>query len=101
MPLRAERFAAVIRCVIVSPEAVKIEAVNVLSTARKIGAIGRVASRLTTEAAGRSRPFGAVMNGVRATTRSFRVATHQLWLEFTGAAFLVMALIGSAPDVTE
>ncbi len=65
-----------------------------LSTARKIGAIGRVASRLTTEAAGRSRTFGAVMNGVRATTRSFRVAMRQLWLEVTGTVFLVMALMG-------
>src|SRR5258708_37262978 len=101
MRIPAERFAATMRCVIVSPEPVKIEAVNVLSTARKIGAIGRVASRLTTEAAGRSRTFGAVVDGVRATTRSFRVAMRQLWLEVTGTVFLVMALMGSAPDVTE
>src|SRR5258708_8247289 len=101
MPLRAERFAGVSRCVIVSPEAVKIEAVDVLSTARKIGAIGRVASRLTTEAAVRSRTFGAVMNGVRATTRSFRVAMHQLWHEVTGTVFLAMAAMGGVAGARE
>jgi hypothetical protein len=94
MPFAAERFTASNRCAIVSPEPVKIEAVNVFATARKLGAAGRVASRLTNEAATRNRTFGAVMNGVRATTRSFRVAMHQLWHEVTGTVFLAMAAMG-------
>lgn len=71
------------------------------ATARKLGAAGRVASRLTNEAAGRNRTFGAVMSGVRATTRSFRVAMHQLWHEVTGTVFLAMAAMGGVAGARE
>ena len=72
-----------------------------LGMARKLGAAGRVASRLTAEASARSRTFGAIMNGVRTTTRSFRVAMRQLWLEVTGTVFLVMALMGGVAGTRE
>jgi hypothetical protein len=85
------------RCVIVAPEAVKIEGVNTGSALRKLGAVARVAG----EQAGRNRTLSAAMGGVRATARSFGRALHQLWLEVTGAVFLVMALSGLAALVRE
>jgi hypothetical protein len=89
------------RCVIVDPEAVKIEVVNVLASARKLGAAGRVVSRLMTEAAGRNRTLGAILSGFRTTIRSFRVAMRQLWLEVTGTVFLAMALMGGVAGARE
>jgi hypothetical protein len=86
-----------IGCVILTPEAVKIEAVNTGSALRKLGMVARVAG----EQAGRSRTLSAAMSGVRATARSFGRALHQLWLEVTGAVFLVMALSGLAALVRE
>src|SRR5882724_4138527 len=93
----AERFAAHSRCVIVSPEAVKIEAVNKVSALRKLGVVARVAG----QQAGRNRVISAVKGAVATTARSFGRALHQLWLEVTGVLFLVMALSGGAALVRE
>jgi hypothetical protein len=84
-------------CAIVSPQAVKIEAVNKVSTLRKLGVVARVARKQ----AGRNRTLGAVMSGVRTTARSFARAGHQLWLEVTGTVFLAMALFGGVAGVRE
>jgi hypothetical protein len=97
MPSSAERFAERHRCAIVSPQAVKIEAVNKVSALRKLGVVARVAG----QQAGRSRTFSAVMSGVRATARSFGLAAHQLWLEVTGTVFLAMAAFGGIAGVRE
>jgi hypothetical protein len=89
MPVAAERFrwrAQV--CVIVAPQAVKIEAVSKVSNARKLGVVARVA----TQQAKRSRVVRAAASAVSATGRAFGSVLHQLWLEVTGLVFLVMAL---------
>jgi hypothetical protein len=88
MPQAEERFAASQSCVIVAPQAVKIEVVSKVSTWRKVGAVARVAS----EQAGRSRTLSAVMSAARTTARSFGHVMHQLWLEVTGVVFLIMSL---------
>jgi hypothetical protein len=75
-------------CVIVAPEAVKIEAVSKVSTLQKLGAAARVAG----QQAGRSRTLSALMTGARTIMRSFTRAAHQLWLEVIGVIFLIMAL---------
>jgi hypothetical protein len=97
MPSSAERFAERHRCAIVSPQAVKIEAVNKVSALRKLGVVARVAG----QQAGRSRTFSAVMSGVRAAARSLGLAAHQLWLEVTGTVFLAMAAFGGIAGVRE
>jgi len=84
-------------CVIVAPEAVKIEAVSKVSALRKLGIVARVAG----QQAGRNRTISAVMGAVRTTGRSFGRAAHQLWLEVTGAVFLAMAAFGAAAGVRE
>jgi hypothetical protein len=97
MRAAAERFVARWCCVIVAPEAVKIETVGKLSTLRKL----RVVARIVGEQAGRSRTLRAVMSGVRATARSFGRAMHQLWLEVTGTLFLAIAAFGAMALVRE
>ena len=97
MPSAAERFAAYRRCVIVAPEAVKIEAVSKVSALRKLGVVARVAG----QQAGRNRTIRAVMGAVRTTARSFGRALHQLWLEVTGTVFLAMAAFGGIAGVRE
>ncbi len=74
--------------VIVAPQAVKIEGVSKVSTWRKAGVVARVAG----QQAQRSRTFNALMGAARTTVRSFTNAMHQLWLEVTGALFLIMAI---------
>jgi len=86
-----------VRCVIVAPEAVKIEGVSNLSTWRKAGVVARVAG----QQAQRSRTFNALMSAARTTTRSFTRAMHQLWLEVTGAIFLLMAISFAAATFKE
>jgi hypothetical protein len=81
----------VLGSVIVSPQAVKIEAVSKVSTLRKMGVVARVAR----DQAGRSRTLSAIMSGVRTTLRSFWHAIHQLWLEVTGTLFLFIAAFGA------
>ena len=89
------------RCVIVAPEAVKIEAVSNVSTLRKLGVVARVAGRQTGQAIGRSRTLRAATGAVRTTVRSFGRAANQLWLEVTGTVFLAMAAFGGAALVRE
>jgi hypothetical protein len=85
------------RCVIVAPEAVKIEAVSKVSALRKLGVVAQVAGRQ----AGRNRTLNAVMSGVRTTGRSIGRAAHQLWLEVIGLIFLLMALTFAGATVKE
>jgi len=94
---RFVRFVPCARCVIVAPQAVKIEAVSKVSAWQKIGMAARVAQ----DQAGRSRTMRAVMGAVGATARSFGRALHQLWLEVTGVVFLVMALSFVGASVKE
>ena len=54
-----------------------------------------MAGQLFTEQAVRSRAWGAVLQGARATARSFGHVAHVLWLEVTGAVFLSMAVFGA------
>jgi hypothetical protein len=97
MPWAAQRFATHERCVIVAPQAVKIEVVSKVSTWRKMGVVARVAG----QQAGRNRTVNAVMGAVRATARSFGRVMHQLWLEVTGVIFLIMALSFGGAAVKE
>jgi len=97
MPATAERFSACRCCVIVSPEAVKIEAVSKVSAWQKLGVVARV----TGQQARRSRTLNAVMGGVRTTLRSFGHVLHQLWLEVMGTVFLSMAAFGAVALVRE
>ena len=55
------------------------------STAQKLG----VAARIAGEQVKRSRTFGALVSGARATLSHFGSVLHQLWLEVTGFVFLV------------
>jgi hypothetical protein len=97
MPSAVQRFTATSSCAIVAPEAAKIEAVNKLSTLRKLG----TAARIATQQAERNRTTRAVVGAVRTTARSFGSATHQLWLEVTGTVFLSIALFGGIALVRE
>jgi hypothetical protein len=97
MPPAAKTVDTRQRCVIVAPEAVKIEAVGKVSTLRKLGVVARVAG----QRAGRNRTLAAAMGAVRTTVRSFARAGHQLWLEVTGTVFLVMALFGGVTGFHE
>lgn len=63
--------------------------VNV-STARKLG----IAARIAGQQVKRSRTYGAVLSGVRATLGHFGRVAHQLWLETTGFLFLAFAGVG-------
>jgi hypothetical protein len=97
MPAERERCFSRTGCVIVAPEAVKIEAVSKVSVLRKLGAVAQVAG----QQAGRNRTLKALMGGVRTTARSFGRAAHQLWLEVTGTVFLAMAAFGGMALVRE
>ena len=97
MPPTAKRFATPIRCVIVAPKTVKIEAVSKVSSLRKLGTAARVAGNV----AGRNRTLGAIMGAVRTTGRSFTRVAHQLWLEVMGVFFLIMALSFAFATVRE
>ena len=97
MPATPERVVALTCFVIVALEAVKIEAVNMVSALRKLG----VAARVAGQQAGRNRTLSAIMGAVRTTLRSFGRAAHQLWLEVTGTVFLSMALFGAIALVRE
>jgi len=97
MPSAAETVDAHNRCVIVAPEAVKIEAVSKVSALRKLGIVARVAG----QQAGRNRTLSAVKGAVRTTARSFGRALHQLWLEVTGTVFLAMAAFGGIAGFRE
>jgi len=85
------------RCVIVAPEAAKIEAVSKVSALRKFGVVAKVAGQQV----GRSRTYNAFTNAARTTWRSFSRAGHQLWLEVTGSIFLTMAAFGGFAGIHE
>jgi hypothetical protein len=66
-----------------------------VSTARKIGMIARMATRVASRRTERSRTFHAVVNACRTTATHFGRVIHQLWLEVTGFVFLALAGIGA------
>ena len=68
-----------------------------LSTARKLG----IAARIAGQQVKRSRTYGAVLNGARATFSHFAGVLHQLWLEITGFVFLAFAGIGLVALIKE
>ena len=68
-----------------------------LSTARKLG----IAARIAGQQVKRSRTYGAVLNGARATLSHFAGVLHQLWLEITGFVFLAFAGIGLVALIKE
>jgi hypothetical protein len=84
-------------CAIVAPEAVKIEAVSKVSTARKLGVVARVAGQQVK----RSRTVQAATSAVATTARALGRVLHQLWLEVTGLIFLVMAVSGGVASANE
>ena len=65
-----------------------------VSTSRKLGIAARVAGRVISQRAGRSRTVGAVAQAARATASHFGRILGQLWLEVTGFVFLALAGIG-------
>jgi predicted tellurium resistance membrane protein TerC len=68
-----------------------------LSAARKLG----IAARIAGQQVKRSRIYGAVLNGARATLGHFGRVAHQLWLETTGFLFLAFAAVGLVALVRE
>jgi len=48
-----------------------------------------------------SRMGRAVLDGIRASARSFGHVLHQLWLEVTGFTFLAMAAVGAMAGIRE
>lgn len=68
-----------------------------VSTARKLG----IAARIAGQQVKRSRTYGAVLNGARATMSHFAGILHQLWLEITGFVFLAFAGVGLVGTVRE
>jgi hypothetical protein len=68
-----------------------------LSTVSKIAVVARVAAQQVA----RSRRGGALLNGLRATARSFGRVLHQLWLEVTGFTFLALAAFGAIAGYRE
>ena len=69
-------------------------AMSSVSTSRKLGIIARVATRVVSQHAGRSRTLGALIKAGRTTASHFGRALGQLWLEVTGFVFLALAGIG-------
>jgi hypothetical protein len=65
-----------------------------VSTSRKLGIAARVAGRVISQHARRTRTYGAVTTAARATASHFGRVLGQLWLEVTGFVFLVLAGIG-------
>ena len=68
-----------------------------VSTARKLG----IAARIAGNQVKRSRTYGAVLGGVRATLGHFAGVARQLWHEITGFVFLVFAAAGAVALVRE
>jgi len=98
MPAAIEQVRSWIQvCVIVAPQAVKIEAVSKVSTAQKLGVVARVAAQQIK----RSWTVRAATSAVSTTARAFGRVLHQLWLEVTGLIFLVMAASGGIASAKE
>ena len=68
-----------------------------VSTGRKLGIVARVAG----EHIKRSRTWGAVLSGVRATVGHVAAVLRQLWHEITGFIFLAFAAFGAFALVKE
>jgi putative exporter of polyketide antibiotics len=68
-----------------------------ISTARKLG----IAVRIAGQQVKRSRTYGALLSGARATISHFAGILHQLWLEITGFVFLAFASVGAIAIVRE
>ena len=68
-----------------------------VSTARKLG----IAARIAGQQVKRSRTYGAVLKGARATLSHFVGVLHQLWLEITGFVFLAFAGVALVALVRE
>ncbi|HEY1402218.1 MAG TPA: hypothetical protein VF953_11560 [Terriglobales bacterium] len=68
-----------------------------VSTLRKLAIAAEVVARRV----GNSRTGAAVLNGARATAKSFGRVGHRLWLEVTGFTFLVLAVIGGIAGFRE
>jgi hypothetical protein len=65
-----------------------------ISTARKIGLVARVATRMAGQRATQSRTLGALLKAGRATASHWARALGQLWLEVIGFVFLSLAAVG-------
>ena len=65
-----------------------------ISTARKIGLVARVATRVATRRAGQSRRLSALGRAGRVTFSHFSRVLSLLWLQVTGFFFLALALLG-------
>ena len=61
-----------------------------VSAARKLG----IAARIAGQQVKRTRTYGAVWSGVRATLAHFGAVIRQLWHEVTGFVFLAFAGVG-------
>jgi hypothetical protein len=72
----------------------KIIAMSSVSTSRKLGIAAKVAGRVISQRARRSRRVAALSKGARATAAHFGRVLGQLWLEVTGFVFLALAGIG-------
>jgi len=72
-----------------------------VSTTRKLGIAARVAGRVISQQAGRSRTWVAVTKAGRATATHCGRVLSQLWLEVTGFVFLALAGIGVLAFVRE
>lgn len=68
-----------------------------LSTTRKLG----IAARIAGQQVKRTRTYGAVLSGARATFSHFAEVMRQLWHEVTGFVFLAFALVGAVALVKE
>jgi hypothetical protein len=74
----------------------KIMAMSSISNGQKLGIAVRVAGRIITQRARRTRTLGAVTKAARATLSHFGRVLGVLWLEVTGFVFLFLAGIGVA-----
>jgi uncharacterized membrane protein YbhN (UPF0104 family) len=72
----------------------KIIEMSSVTTGRKLGIAARVAGRVISQHARRSRSIAAVTRGARASASHFGRVLGQLWLEVTGFVFLALAGIG-------
>ena len=65
-----------------------------ISTARKLGLVARVATRVAVRQAGQSRRISALGRASRVTFSHFRRVLGLLWLQVTGFFFLAIAFLG-------
>jgi hypothetical protein len=68
-----------------------------VSNARKLG----IAARIAGQQVKRTRTYGAVLSGARATFSHFAGILRQLWLEVTGFVFLAFATAGIVALIKE